>query len=734
MVDDDLILIDEDDAPASPDAGDAMQTWRVLVVDDDQDVHRATELALRGLLVEGRPLSLVHAYSAGEARAAVEAVSDLAVILLDVVMETEDAGLQLVRHVRQDLQREAVRIILRTGQPGYAPELDTIRHYDINDYKTKSELTRVRLFTSLTTAVRSYRQMRAHEEIRRGFEMVIQASTELTKMHGMQMFAQGVVSQLCALLNVEPAGLICAQDGLHAEDEPARVIAAAGRFSHLIHRPLDELELPTVQEALANCLAQRGSSFEPHMLLYFSMENGRGLAAYVDVKRALNDIDRQLLQVFCASMAVGFENVLLYDRLVDQAYVDPLLRIPNLNRLLEMLDARLMERADSTLALIDIDDFSALNDTLGHEFGDAVLQAVAHRLSQGLPRSHLTRLGPDIFGVLGPSDEVAVGHLQQVLHDAVQIHGQHVRVSATMGLVPLADRIDAGVAVLKDAHVALKQAKLRQRGSAVYFSAAMGQDARERMRLLSGLRHAFDAQHMFLVYQPKVSLHDGRPQGVEALLRWRMSDGQLVPPDRFIPLAEQSGLMGALGTFVLRSACQQLARLRAAGEHELVMAINVSQAQLREPDFVATVQHALDDAKVPASQVELEITESMAADDLAVIRPLLDAVRALGVSVAIDDFGTGFSSLSVLRHLPAQRLKIDRSFINELDHDDSIARMVISLGHSLGMRITAEGVETESQRQALCELGCEEGQGWLFARPLDEAALLAWLAERRPPV
>ena len=149
---------------------------------------------------------------------------------------------------------------------------------------------------------------------------------------------------------------------------------------------------------------------------------------------------------------------------------------------------------------------------------------------------------------------------------------------------------------------------------------------------------------------------------------------------------------------------------------------------------MATVQHALDDAKVPASQVELEITESMAADDLAVIRPLLNAVRALGVSVAIDDFGTGFSSLSVLRHLPAQRLKIDRSFINELDHDDSIARMVISLGHSLGMRITAEGVETEAQRQALCELGCEEGQGWLFARPLDETGLLTWLTERRQAI
>ena len=731
MVDDDLILIDEDDAPAAPEVVDAAQAWRVLVVDDDQDVHRATELALRGLLVEGWPLSLVHAYSAAEARAAVAMLPDLAVILLDVVMETDDAGLQLVRHVRQDLKREAVRIILRTGQPGYAPELDTIRHYDINDYKTKSELTRVRLFTSLTTAVRSYRQMRAHEEIRRGFEMVIQASTELTKMHGMQMFAQGVVSQLCALLNVEPAGLICAQDGLQGDSEPARVIAAAGRFSHLIHRPLGELELPSVQEALATCLSQRRSSFEPHMLLYFSMENGRGLAAYVDVQRPLHDIDRQLLQVFCASMAVGFENVLLYDRLVDQAYVDPLLRIPNLNRLLEMLDAGLVERADNALALLDIDDFAALNDALGHEFGDTVLQAVAQRLAQALPRSHIARLGPDIFGVLGPCDEVSAAHLQSVLHEPVQAQGERVRVSATLGLVPLADRLDAGAAVLKDAHVALKQAKLHQRGSAVTFSASMGQDARERMRLLSGLRQAFEAQHMFLLYQPKVSLVDGQPQGVEALLRWRMADGQMVPPDRFIPLAEQSGLMGALGTFVLRSACQQLARLRAAGERELVMAINVSHAQLREPDFVATVEKAIADSGVPPSSVELEITESMAADDLAVIRPLLMAVCALGVSVAIDDFGTGFSSLSVLRHLPAQRLKIDRSFINELEDDDSIARMVISLGQSLGMRITAEGVETEAQRQALCALGCEEGQGWLFARALNEAELLAWLAERR---
>jgi PleD family two-component response regulator len=259
--DDEVLLIEEDAGLAAP-ANGAEKPWKVLIVDDDADVHNATELALSGLMVEGRPLLLLHAFSGAQAREIVEATEDLAVILLDVVMEAEDAGLRLVVHVRDVLRRSALRIILRTGQPGYAPELDTIRNYDINDYKTKSELTRVRLFTSLTSAVRSYRQMRSHEEMRRGLETVVQASTALTKLHGMQLFAQGVISQLSALLNVEPDGLICAQAGLEEGSEPARVIAASGQFSHLIQQPLSELNLPAVQQALQQCLNERSSRYE----------------------------------------------------------------------------------------------------------------------------------------------------------------------------------------------------------------------------------------------------------------------------------------------------------------------------------------------------------------------------------------------------------------------------------------------------------------------------------------
>lgn len=726
--DDDFVPFVEDDGDGAA-ATSAMPPWQVLIVDDDADVHRATEMALRDLSIEGRPMQLLHAYSRQEAMAVVAQHEDLAVILLDVVMESDDAGLKLVHDVRNTLKRESLRIILRTGQPGYAPELDTIRHYDINDYRTKSELTRVRLFTSLTVAVRVYRQMRAHEQTRRGLEMVVRASTDLSKLHGMHLFAQGVVSQLCALLGIEPEGLICAQAGLQGQGEPARVIAAAGRYGDLIQRPLSELGLPRVQAALQRCLDERHSHFDDGLALYFATSDGRGLAAYVDHPAPLLALDRHLVEVFCSSMSAGFENVLLYGQLVDQAYVDPLLHIPNLNQMLQTLSSAPARHTPATLAVLDVDGFADINDMLGHGFGDAVLRAVSNRLrEQTSAACSLARLGADVFGVLGPADEVTAERLQNLFAVPFMIQQQSVRLSATMGLVRLDEHADRGADLLKDAHLALKRAKGQRRGTACYFSPEMGQEARARMQLLDSLRTATGSSQLFAVYQPKVCLKTARVLGLEALLRWRRPDGEMVPPDRFIPLAEQAGLMMVLGSFVTHTACVTLRRLHEAGHTTLTMAINVSHAQLREPDFVPLLAHTLQETGVAPGAIELEITESMAADDLTLIQQRLQDIRALGLSVAIDDFGTGFSSLSVLRHLQAQRLKIDRSFIAEIEHDSRIARMVVQLGQLLGMQVIAEGVETQAQHAMLQAMGCDEGQGWLFAHPMEEGALLTWLS------
>ena len=304
---DDLVFLDdsEDD---SEDAAN-LQPWRVLVVDDDQDVHEATRFALAHLLILGRPLELLHAHSACEALELLQREGDIAVILLDVVMESDDAGLRTVGVIREQLKMLNTRIILRTGQPGYAPEIETIRVYDINDYKTKSELTRVRLYTSITVAIRSYWQIHQLEANRRGLEMIVNATMELSRPKGLRRFAEGVVTQLCAVLGIGEEGLVCAAASV-AGVSPY-VLAAAGRYSARIGQSLDSILDDRVRHVLEDALGKRQHSFEKSTCLYFSTSGNHALAAFVDINHPLSDVDRKLLEVFCSNIEVGFENVQL---------------------------------------------------------------------------------------------------------------------------------------------------------------------------------------------------------------------------------------------------------------------------------------------------------------------------------------------------------------------------------------------------------------------------------------
>jgi len=730
--DDDLLEFLDSPEPADGSEAHLIHPWRVLIVDDDGDVHKATELAMQGLLVEGLPLSFLHATSAAEARQVLAHESDLAVVLLDVVMESEDAGLQLVRYIRDELCLNAVRIVLRTGQPGYAPEIETVQAYDINDYKTKSELTRTRLYTVLTAAIRSYRQICALESNRRGLAMIVDASTELSRLRGVHRFAEGVVTQLCAMLGTLPEGLVCAQVG-HEADAEVRIVAAAGQYSGLINSPLAHVPIKSVRERLQQCLLQRENIYEGGTCLYFGLSNGRPMAALVDVDRELSATDQQLLRAFCSNISVGFENVVLYSQLLDQAYNDQLLQLPNRNRFVELLDKNLKEPSDVTLALIDIDDFSDINDAFGHRFGDQVLRAVVLRLGEALGlNTAMARVGADTFGLLGPSDQVSATNIQAVFLDPFAVAGERLQLSATTGLVRLAESAAVGSELLLDAQIALKQAKQQHRGSSQYFSPAMGTDARERFKLLKGLRAGFEENRLFVVYQPQVQLASGQPIGAEALLRWRTEEGLFVPPDQFIPLAEKSGLIISIGEFVLRTSCHQLKRMLDLGYQDFRMCVNVSLAQFRHPGFMEVLTSALRDTEVDGRNLELEITESMAMEDTELVMHILADIKRCGISVAIDDFGTGFSSLSHLRQLDVDRLKIDRAFVREAQTSSAgstIAQMVINLGRGLNLTVIAEGIETEEQRQQLLELGCHEGQGYLFARPMQADQLERWMAQ-----
>ncbi len=728
---DDLVFLEEHPAAL---ASTERQVWRVMIIDDDEDVHSTTTFALGNLDMQHRPLEFVHAYSAGQARELLKHEGEIAVILLDVVMEQDDAGLHLVRYIRETLKLADVRIILRTGQPGYAPEIDAICDFDINDYKTKSELTRIKLFTTVTAAIRSYEQIRAINASRRGLDQIVRASTELMALHGVQNFAAGVLAQISDLLGVKPDGVLCVQECPDGRCHELFTMATAGNLRRLSVGHLTAADDERVVGAMDRTLSQRRNIYgDGFVTLYFPGKAGRNFVAFLEMDHPLNEINERLLDVFCSNVAVGLDNVELVTHLHNAAFYDQLSKLPNRTRLVELLDATLAGPAkdEATLSLVDLDHFAETNDALGHQFGDLLLVAVAARLQSRLGNQlTVARIGGDIFCVLGDAQQVNPINILQLFATPFSIDGQDVQLSATLGLVRLGEHDGSGADALKDADIALKRAKTQQRAGHFYFSRSMGVEIRERVRMMHALRTAFSKQELFVVYQPQIDLITRRPVGAEALLRWQTTDGSFISPDRFIPIAEYSGLIIDIGEWVLRTACHELVRIREQGHHDFMMSINVSQVQFRHPLFLEMLRNALEDTKAPPEFVELEITESMAMEEPDLLIKMLAQIKHTGVSIAIDDFGTGFSSLSYLQRLQVDRLKIDRAFVTEITgsaRGSSIAEMVIQLGRNLGLSVIAEGVEDERQAQILQALGCPLAQGFLFARPMASTVLTDWL-------
>jgi len=733
-LEDDEILIEEDldnDALANI----AQRTWKIAIVDDDEDVHRATEFSLLDVKILNRRLEFIHTYSKAETHQRFAVESDIAVVLLDVVMETEHAGLDLVCFIRDDLKWRDTRIILRTGQPGYAPEEDAIRDYDINDYKTKNELTRKKLLTALTAAIRSYDQLRTIEASRRGLHQIITSSSAFSMQDGIEGFASGVITQIAALCGVPSEGLLCAQcDEALQFDNSFRysVIASAGHYRNLMNRPIDEIDNPVIRDALRRALSERVSLFhENNMTLYFSGRGKRAIAAFIELPYALTAIDHQLLEIFCFNLGVCLDNLGLVSQLKNYAFRDQLLMLPNRLKFIEQLNSAIDNvTPDQMLVLIDIDDFAEINDVLGHRYGDLLLRAVANRLQQSLGNQvFIARIGGDVFGLLGNTATLLPEKLQALFDAPFIIDDTSHSVSMSMGMVALDSYSQSGADVLKDASIALKRTKSYQRGSHTLYTREMGIEIRERALLMQHLHKAFDAERLFLMYQPQIRLSDRKVIGFEALLRWRTDEGQMIAPTDFIPLAEHSGLIISLGAWVLRTACYTMAQLLEKGHTLDRMAVNVSVIQFRQPDFIELVKRALHDSGLAPRYLELEITESVTMSGTGQFEDALASLKAIGVQIAIDDFGTGFSSLSYLDKLPVDRLKIDRAFVMQIDTvgGPRIAELITQLGKKLGLSVIAEGIETETHFDVLHKMGCEEGQGFLIARPMLDNAIDTWL-------
>ena len=391
------------------------------------------------------------------------------------------------------------------------------------------------------------------------------------------------------------------------------------------------------------------------------------------------------------------------------------------------------------LAYVDIDNLRLVNEAYGHDTGDRLLAEVPRRLRQALPTLlAATRWAGDEFALLLPGDatraQADARRLRDVLRQPFDAGGQELRIDASVGLA-LYPQHGSARRLPVQAAAAMRTVKLAGGSGHALFEPSMAVDMRQRAELLRELRQAVAQGRLQLVYQPKVEAATLEVTAAEALLRWHHPVRGVVPPDVFVPLAEENGLMGEIGHWVMDEACRQAAAWLAQGLRMRV-AINVSGQQLRTPAWVDHLGQALQRHGVPASRFTCEITESVAMEDTAVTRAAFERLRQLGVHVSIDDFGTGHSSLATLRQLPAQELKIDRSFVIDVavnPQAQSIVSTIVRMAHRLRLRVVAEGVETEAQRDTLQSLGCEELQGYLFAKPMSATALALWAEDGRGP-
>ncbi|WP_256805537.1 EAL domain-containing protein [Bradyrhizobium sp. Bra64] len=428
-------------------------------------------------------------------------------------------------------------------------------------------------------------------------------------------------------------------------------------------------------------------------------------------------------------------------RLAFMAQHDGLTGLPNRNLLRQQVDEMLLHTRRSSdrvaLLMLGLDNFKAVNDTLGHAVGDKLLRGVAKRLRSTLREDDaLARLNSDEFaivqsGLTRPEDAVLLAkRLLEAIADPYLLDGHSVVIGASIGIAMAPGDGDDSEKLLKSADMALSRAKLDARGTFAFFEAALDAKAQSRRKIEVELRDAIQNDVLRPYYQPLVDLSSGRITGFEALVRWPHAERGMVSPAEFIPVAEDTGLINPLGGLMLRRACLDA----ATWPDDVRVAVNLSPLQFRSGNLLSVVTDALKHAGLPARRLELEITETLLLEKSAQVLATLHALRALGVRVSMDDFGTGYSSLSYLRSFPFDKIKIDQSFVRDLGANreaQAIIRSIVSLGKGLGVTITAEGVETESELSCLRAEGCDEGQGFLFSKARPNAEIISLLAAQR---
>jgi len=564
-----------------------------------------------------------------------------------------------------------------------------------------------------------------------GFAMHIQAR-ELTRTNDMMRDSERRYRQLVEL---SPDAICIESDGriTFANTASVRLFGAADA-EDLVGKPLVEL-LPGAAHVRA--LTDQHSALEQKLR--------RLDGSTVDIElvaaplKSEGNVSAQLV------MRDITERKKAEERLNHLANYDPLTGLPNRalfrDRIGHALARAKRQELLMAVMLIDLDHFKEINDTLGHSKGDQVLQALTGVLRSCIRDTDtLARLAGDEFSIIVEhvrhvDDAVVVADkIISALSKPLVIDGQEIFVTVSIGIAMFPFSADSIEQLVQAADIALYRVKDQGRNGYEFYSPEMNADAAERLQIENLLRRAIERDEFSVQYQPKIAVHGGRVTGVEALLRWRSAELGFVPPDRFIPLAEKTGLIVPIGEWILRKACAQARAWQVQGLPPIVVSVNLSARQFRQPKLADMVASVLRETGLQAQYLELEITESlmMTEKDHAIVT--VDELHALGVQISVDDFGTGYSNLAYLKRFPVQKLKVDKSFVQDAtsDAEDSkIVAAVVALAKSMDLAVVAEGVETAEQLQLLAHLGCDEYQGYFFSEPLSAPDLEPLLLPRR---
>lgn len=536
---------------------------------------------------------------------------------------------------------------------------------------------------------------------------------------------------------------------LVVEAETGRIIDSNDVMQKLLGYPKDKLETLTTEDMFWNLSPENRHQIQnissEKFCFFGEVKFVKGDGGILEVQLAANLIpfdDSQAICLICRDLT---EHKLHERKLWEMAHHDPLTGLPNRSHFIDRLRHAMahMDRANKQLALlfIDLDNFKIANDTLGHHAGDLLLQEVSARLQAAVRKvDTVARLGGDEFTVLletlkKPENVLRViQKIGEAFQDPITIQNAEVYVTASIGIALYPEDAETAEVLLKCADTAMYHAKEMGKNSHQFFSEELSIKVNERLLLENGLRRALQNDEFVLYYQPKFDVPNRCLTGFEALIRWQHPEMGLVLPGKFIPLAEETNLIGPIGEWVLRRACRQGRAWLDEGFPPLQIAVNVSARQFIQEDFVEVILSILDDTGLPGNLLELEITESVIMEDPQQTIKAIKELKKYGITIAIDDFGTGYSSLMQLRNIPLDVLKVDRAFVQGIQvnrKDEILVSTIISMGNNLGLKVVAEGVEKEEQMTFLQKHNCSEVQGFMLGKPLPPEMLRDLLANAR---